>query len=196
MAEQATKSENVKKESKASKIFFGLSVIYSLLSFLFYIGLDAFKINRDGWTAANIVVTVFLAAQIVIYAVFLAAGATKKQKKTYKAGKKSLKIAKKVVTKILALATSAAVIVSAGSNPGLLDIVALVVAALALAMAITEIIWRIVLFLIARKLKKTVRGKLGAEEVESLGSAAKARAKEYAAAAKEKLSGAKKEKKQ
>lgn len=196
MAEQATKSENVKKESKASKIFFGLSVIYSLLSFLFYIGLDAFKINRDGWTAANIVVTVFLAAQIVIYAVFLAAGATKKQKKTYKAGKKSLKIAKKVVTKILALATSAAVIVSAGSDPGLLDIVALVVAALALAMAITEIIWRIVLFLIARKLKKTVRGKLGAEEGESLSSAAKARAKEYAAAAKEKLSGAKKEKKQ
>ena len=196
MAEQATRSENVKKESKASKIFFGLSVIYSLLSFLFYIGLDAFKINRDGWTAANIVVTVFLAAQIVIYAVFLAAGATKKQKKTYKAGKKSLKIAKKVVTKILALATSAAVIVSAGSDPGLLDIVALVVAALALAMAITEIIWRIVLFLIARKLKKTVCGKLGAEEGESLGSAAKARAKEYAAAAKEKLSGAKKEKKQ
>ena len=196
MAEQATKSENVKKESKASKIFFGLSVIYSLLSFLFYIGLDAFKINRDGWTAANIVVTVFLAAQIVIYAVFLAAGATKKQKKTYKAGKKSLKIAKKVVTKILALATSAAVIVSAGSDPGLLDIVALVVAALALAMAITEIIWRIVFFLIARKLKKTVRGKLGAEEGESLGSAAKARAKEYAAAAKEKFSGAKKEKKQ
>lgn len=196
MAEQATKSENVKKESKASKIFFGLSVIYSLLSFLFYIGLDAFKINRDGWTAANIVVTVFLAAQIVIYAVFLAAGATKKQKKTYKAGKKSLKIAKKVVTKILTLATSAAVIVSAGSDPGLLDIVALVVAALALAMAITEIIWRIVLFLIARKLKKTVRGKLGAEEGESLSSAAKARAKEYAAAAKEKLSGAKKEKKQ
>lgn len=196
MAEQATKSENVKKESKASKIFFGLSVIYSLLSFLFYIGLDAFKINRDGWTAANIVVTVFLAAQIVIYAVFLAAGATKKQKKTYKAGKKSLKIAKKIVTKILALATSAAVIVSAGSDPGLLDIVALVVAALALAMAITEIIWRIVLFLIARKLKKTVRGKLGAEEGESLSSAAKARAKEYAAAAKEKLSGAKKEKKQ
>ena len=196
MAEQATKSENVKKESKASKIFFGLSVIYSLLSFLFYIGRVAFKINRDGWTAANIVVTVFLAAQIVIYAVFLAAGATKKQKKTYKAGKKSLKIAKKVVTKILALATSAAVIVSAGSDPGLLDIMALVVAALALAMAITEIIWRIVLFLIARKLKKTVRGKLGAEEGESLGSAAKARAKEYAAAAKEKLSGAKKEKKQ
>lgn len=196
MAEQATKSENVKTESRASKIFFGLSVIYSLLSFLFYIGLDAFKINRDGWTAANIVVTVFLAAQIVIYAVFLAAGATKKQKKTYKAGKKSLKIAKKVVTKILALATSAAVIVSAGSDPGLLDIVALVVAALALAMAITEIIWRIVLFLIARKLKKTVRGKLGAEEGESLSSAAKARAKEYAAAAKEKLSGAKKEKKQ
>ena len=196
MAEQATKSENVKKESRASKIFFGISVIYSLLSFLFYIGLDAFKINRDGWTAANIVVTVFLAAQIVIYAVFLAAGATKTQKKTYKAGKKSLKIAKKVVTKILALATSAAVIVSAGSDPGLLDIVALVVAALALAMAITEIIWRIVLFLIARKLKKTVRGKLGAEEGESLGSAAKARAKEYAAAAKEKLSGAKKEKKQ
>ena len=196
MSEQATKSENVKKESRASKIFFGLSVIYSLLSFLFYIGLDAFKINRDGWTAANIVVTGFLAAQIVIYAVFLAAGATKKQKKTYKAGKKSLKIAKKVVTKILALATSAAVIVSAGSDPGLLDIVALVVAALALAMAITEIIWRIVLFLIARKLKKTVRGKLGAEEGESLGSAAKARAKEYAAAAKEKLSGAKKEKKQ
>lgn len=196
MAEQATKSENVKKESKASKIFFGLSVIYSLLSFLFYIGLDAFKINRDGWTAANIVVTVFLAAQIVIYAVFLAAGATKKQKKTYKAGKKSLKIAKKVVTKILALATSAAVIVSAGSDPGLLDIVALVVAALALAMAITEIIWRIVLFIIARKLKKTVRGKLGAEEGESLSSAAKARAKEYAAAAKEKLGGAKKEKKQ
>lgn len=196
MAEQATKSENVKKESRASKIFFGLSVIYSLLSFLFYIGLDAFKINRDGWTAANIVVTGFLAAQIVIYAVFLAAGATKKQKKTYKAGKKSLKIAKKVVTKILALATSAAVIVSAGSDPGLLDIVALVVAALALAMAITEIIWRIVLFLIARKLKKTVRGKLGAEEGESLSSAAKARAKEYAAAAKEKLSGAKKEKKQ
>ena len=196
MAEQATKSENVKKESRASKIFFGLSVIYSLLSFLFYIGLDAFKINRDGWTAANIVVTVFLAAQIVIYAVFLAAGATKKQKKTYKAGKKSLKIAKKVVTKILALATSAAVIVSVGSDPGLLDIVALVVAALALAMAITEIIWRIVLFLIARKLKKTVRGKLGAEEGESLSSAAKARAKEYAAAAKEKLSGAKKEKKQ
>lgn len=196
MAEQATKSENVKKESRASKIFFGLSVIYSLLSFLFYIGLDAFKINRDGWTAANIVVTVFLAAQIVIYAVFLAAGATKKQKKTYKAGKKSLKIAKKVVTKILALATSAAVIVSAGSDPGLLDIVALVVAALALAMAITEIIWRIVFFLIARKLKKTVRGKLGAEEGESLSSAAKARAKEYAAAAKEKLSGAKKEKKQ
>lgn len=196
MAEQATKSENVKKESRASKIFFGLSVIYSLLSFLFYIGLDAFKINRDGWTAANIVVTVFLAAQIVIYAVFLAAGATKKQKKTYKAGKKSLKIAKKVVTKILALATSAAVIVSAGSDPGLLDIVALIVAALALAMAITEIIWRIVLFLIARKLKKTVRGKLGAEEGESLSSAAKARAKEYAAAAKEKLSGAKKEKKQ
>lgn len=196
MAEQATKSENVKKESRASKIFFGLSVIYSLLSFLFYIGLDAFKINRDGWTAANIVVTVFLAAQIVIYAVFLAAGATKKQKKTYKAGKKSLKIAKKVVTKILALATSAAVIVSAGSDPGLLDIVALVVAALALAMAITEIIWRIVLFLIARKLKKTVRGKLGAEEGESLGSAAKARAKEYAAVAKEKLGGAKKEKKQ
>lgn len=196
MAEQATKSENVKKESRASKIFFGLSVIYSLLSFLFYIGLDAFKINRDGWTAANIVVTVFLAAQIVIYAVFLAAGATKKQKKTYKAGKKSLKIAKKIVTKILALATSAAVIVSAGSDPGLLDIVALVVAALALAMAITEIIWRIVLFLIARKLKKTVRGKLGAEEGESLSSAAKARAKEYAAAAKEKLSGAKKEKKQ
>lgn len=196
MSEQATKSENVKKESRASKIFFGLSVIYSLLSFLFYIGLDAFKINRDGWTAANIVVTVFLAAQIVIYAVFLAAGATKKQKKTYTAGKKSLKIAKKVVTKILALATSAAVIVSAGSDPGLLDIVALVVAALALAMAITEIIWRIVLFLIARKLKKTVRGKLGAEEGESLGSAAKARAKEYAAAAKEKLSGTKKEKKQ
>ena len=196
MSEQATKSENVKKESRASKIFFGLSVIYSLLSFLFYIGLDAFKINRDGWTAANIVVTVFLAAQIVIYAVFLAAGATKKQKKTYKAGKKSLKIAKKIVTKILALATSAAVIVSAGSDPGLLDIVALVVAALALAMAITEIIWRIVLFLIARKLKKTVRGKLGAEEGESLSSAAKARAKEYAAAAKEKLSGAKKEKKQ
>lgn len=196
MAEQATKSENVKKESRASKIFFGLSVIYSLLSFLFYIGLDAFKINRDGWTAANIVVTVFLAAQIVIYAVFLAAGATKKQKKTYKAGKKSLKIAKKIVTKILALATSAAVIVSAGSDPGLLDIVALVVATLALAMAITEIIWRIVLFLIARKLKKTVRGKLGAEEGESLSSAAKARAKEYAAAAKEKLSGAKKEKKQ
>lgn len=196
MAEQATKSENVKKESRASKIFFGLSVIYSLLSFLFYIGLDAFKINRDGWTAANIVVTVFLAAQIVIYAVFLAAGATKKQKKTYKAGKKSLKIAKKIVTKILALATSAAVIVSAGSDPELLDIVALVVAALALAMAITEIIWRIVLFLIARKLKKTVRGKLGAEEGESLSSAAKARAKEYAAAAKEKLSGAKKEKKQ
>lgn len=196
MSEQATKSENVKKESRASKIFFGLSVIYSLLSFLFYIGLDAFKINRDGWTAANIVVTGFLAAQIVIYAVFLAAGATKKQKKTYKAGKKSLKIAKKVVTKILALATSAAVIVSAGSDPGLLDIVALVVAALALAMAITEIIWRIVLFLIARKLKKTVRGKLGAEEGESLSSAAKARAKEYAAAAKEKLSGAKKEKKQ
>ena len=137
-----------------------------------------------------------MAAQIVIYAVFLAAGATKKQKKTYKAGKKSLKIAKKVVTKILALATSAAVIVSAGSDPGLLDIVALVVAALALAMAITEIIWRIVLFLIARKLKKTVRGKLGAEEGESLSSAAKARAKEYAAAAKEKLGGAKKEKKQ
>ena len=179
-------TEEVKPRGKASRIFFGISLVYSLLSFLFYIALDVIKVRRDGWTAANVVVTVFLALQIVMYVVFLAAGAGKEQKKAYKAGKKSLKIAKKAVTKALALATSAAVIAGAGSDPGVWDIIALAVAALALAMTVTEIIWRVVLFVLARKLKKAVRSKLGAKEGESLGAAAKAKAAAYISSAKRK----------
>lgn len=177
--ENTAREKAEKPRGKASRIFFAASVIYSLISFLFYIGLDAYKIYRDGWTAANIVVTVFLALQIVLYAIFLAAGAEKKHKKQYKAGKKSLKIAKKVVNKVLSVATSAAVIVGAGSAAGLMDILALAVAAVALAMTITEVIWRIILFVIARKLKKTVREKLGAQEGESLVKAAGNKAKSY-----------------
>ena len=171
--------EEKKPRGKVSRIFFTISVVYSILSFLFYIGLDAYKIYRDGWTAANIVVTVFLALQIAIYVIFLAAGANKEHKKTYKAGKKSLKIAKKIINKTLSLATSAAVIVGAGATAGALDILALIVAAAALAFAITEVIWRIILFVLARKVKRTVREKLGAQEGESITSAAKNRAKEY-----------------
>ena len=90
-----------------------------------------------------------------------------------------MKIAKKVVNKVLSVATSAAVIVGAGSAAGLMDILALAVAAVALAMTITEVIWRIILFVIARKLKKTVREKLGAQEGESLVKAAGNKAKSY-----------------
>ena len=178
--EEVTQEKAAEKpRGRVSRIFFTLSVIYGILSFLFYIGLDAYKIYRDGWTAANIVVTVFLALQIILYAVFLAVGADKKHKKTYKAGKKSLKIAKKIVNKTLSLATSAAVIVGAGSAAGLLDILTLAVAVLALAIAVTEVIWRIVLFVLARKVKKAVREKLGAQEGESLVAAAKNKAKGY-----------------
>ena len=60
-----------------------------------------------------------------------------------------------------------------------MDILALAVAAVALAMTITEVIWRIILFVIARKLKKTVREKLGAQEGESLVKAAGNKAKSY-----------------
>ena len=67
----------------------------------------------------------------------------------------------------------------AGATAGALDILALIVAAAALAFAITEVIWRIILFVLARKVKRTVREKLGAQEGESLTSAAKNRAKEY-----------------
>ena len=158
--EEVTQEKAAEKpRGRVSRIFFTLSVIYGILSFLFYIGLDAYKIYRDGWTAANIVVTVFLALQIILYAVFLAVGADKKHKKTYKAGKKSLKIAKKIVNKTLSLATSAAVIVGAGSAAGLLDILTLAVAVLALAIAVTEVIWRLVLFVLASKVKMAVSAK-------------------------------------
>ena len=63
--ENTAREKAEKPRGKASRIFFAASVIYSLISFLFYIGLDAYKIYRDGWTAANIVVTVFLALQTV-----------------------------------------------------------------------------------------------------------------------------------
>lgn len=87
--EEVTQGKAAEKpRGRVSRIFFTLSVIYGILSFLFYIGLDAYKIYRDGWTAANIVVTVFLALQIILYAVFLAVGADKKTQEDVQGGQK------------------------------------------------------------------------------------------------------------
>ena len=73
--EVAEKDDGKKKISKLKV----LSIIWTLLSFCIYIALDVNKIYKNGWTPVNIIVTVFLGLQILLFIVFTALGAKSKE---------------------------------------------------------------------------------------------------------------------
>lgn len=162
MKKNCNEDEIARKQSKlanVTRVLGILSALWTMASFAFYIGLDAFKIYRDGWTVTNILVTVFLVAQILMFGVFLAVGKTKEDKKNYKHGKKTVKIVKKLSLKALSVATAATVIVDAGGKTGLVELFALIVAVLSLAFMLASIIFKLTVFLIKRKINAVIKEK-------------------------------------
>ncbi|MDE7337380.1 MAG: hypothetical protein K2N32_04625, partial [Clostridia bacterium] len=99
------KKQDGKKKLSKLKV---LSIIWTLLSFCVYIALDVNKIHKNGWTPVNIIVTVFLGLQIVLFLLFTALGAkskedAKKQKTTLKWVKKTKKLTLKLTTFITSI---------------------------------------------------------------------------------------------
>ena len=107
--EVAEKDDGKKKISKLKV----LSIIWTLLSFCIYIALDVNKIYKNGWTPVNIIVTVFLGLQILLFIVFTALGAkSKEDAKMQKTTLKWVKKAKKLTLKLTTFITSVLMIVN------------------------------------------------------------------------------------
>ena len=133
--EVAEKDDGKKKISKLKV----LSIIWTLLSFCIYIALDVNKIYKNGWTPVNIIVTVFLGLQILLFIVFTALGAkSKEDAKMQKTTLKWVKKAKKLTLKLTTFITSVLMIVNV-EKVSFADVVAVIVAVISLLLVLFSV---------------------------------------------------------
>ncbi|MDE7079841.1 MAG: hypothetical protein K2O95_06990 [Clostridia bacterium] len=150
-ADRATEREAVVEKQdgkkKLSKLK-ALSIIWTLLSFCIYVALDVNKIHKNGWTAVNVIVTVFLGLQILLFLIFTAIGAkSKEESKKQKTTLKWVKKTKKLTLKLTTFVTSVLMIVNV-EKVSFADVIAVIVAVISLLL---------VLFSVYRAIRKQVK---------------------------------------
>ena len=153
-------AEDKKKMSKLKK----LSIIWTVLTFLIYVAIDVNNIVKEGWTVLNIIVTVFLGLQILLYAIFTLIGSKdKKQQGRQKAAMKYVKKTKKISVKLLTVVTSIAMIIGVESV-NFADVVAIIFAIISLLLAILSLAMLIRKRVRQSKKEKSKRQKLQAKQ--------------------------------
>lgn len=147
-----------KGKKKLSKIKL-LSILWTTLMFCVYIVLDAIKIVKNGWTPVNIIVTVFLGLQIILFAVFTLIGSKNKQQtQRQKATLKYVKKTKKLTLKLTTVVTSILMIIGV-EKVSFSDVLAIVVAVISLIGVLISL-----LMSIRRQVKKANKKKAKQEK--------------------------------
>ena len=128
-------SSDKKKMSKLKM----LSILWTALTFCIYVAIDVNKIVKDGWTVLNIIVTVFLGLQILLYLIFALIGSKdKEQRGRQKATLKYVKKTKKITVKLLTVITSIMMIIGVESV-SFGDVVAIIFAIISLLLALLSL---------------------------------------------------------
>lgn len=165
--EQSTQEQNTEvqsadaqssatKPAKKKNIFAILSTIITFLSYFIYIAIDAIKIHSKGWTANNIVVTIFLILQIVLFLSFTFIDAkSKAESKNRKKTMKCLKIIKKITLKLVTLVPTIMLLVDFEKKVAFLPIFTVVVTSISLINLISSLLSTIIMHLITQKIAKT-----------------------------------------
>ena len=152
--------EDKKKLSSLKK----LSILWTVVTFLIYVALDVNKIVKYGWTVLNIIVTVFLGLQILLYLIFALVGSKNKQQQgRQKATLKYVKKTKKISVKLLTVITSIMMIIGVESV-NFTDVVAIIVAIISLLLAVLSLAMLIRKRVRISKKEKAKRQKLQAKQ--------------------------------